>query len=396
MLNANEYQDIYISKQKMIQIMTKLNLAVNTPKFRARSRTNTPDFRTINLVNQFTEVDDFVSVEMESKSPPMGIVISSEEAEIESEVDYVELIQNKIIGLAFSFLSLAGMSLYALLTKYFAEISVDLILFFLAGFYFIFILCEKLYYKNDMSLQLPLENAKWCLLAAVFEVTDNIARIISVVYIPAELAVGISCCTPIVASILEIVFIPGEFPFSIAVARIGVALIITGGLILHTYGTVSILQENYYTVVGIIWSLVALICRVHVNLVIRREKLRTPGRYHLSHWYIARIMLLIPTGIVLHFCFSDNAEGLTSLWTQRAVLASAILGFMYLIGSIGMVGSHGFIPASTAISIRTIEIPLVFVITTSYMHEKVNAYSISGCVISFLGCIAMEIFFSSI
>jgi len=288
-------------------------------------------------------------------------------------------------GYAMCFMSMVCMATFAVVTKFWIVAP--------------FILCLMTsLLKTIFSLALwkgngPFISFKMPIIISGFcEVVDFIGRIVCVRYLPVSLAMAINASTPIYGVIIEAFVDPNRFSYSMKLKRFAVVIFICASIAIQSYGSLFDSEQSGHsdgsTLFGVFLSVMSAVARVTANFAIEHT---TDDEIKLHHFIMGDVFgyLIIPCIIPFIMPMGNLAF---SNWEKGFCIGILFLFCCYFCIS---TFSYHDIAVTTALAIRTLEIPTVFVIGTVFLGEPSNIFSILGCASVTFWCVYMVCFLSS-
>jgi len=224
------------------------------------------------------------------------------------------------------------------------------------------------------------------------EVIDFVGRILCVRYLPVSLAMAINASTPIYGVIIEAFVDPNRFSYSMKLKRFAVVIFICASIAIQSYGSLFDSKQSGYslgaTLFGVFLSVMSAVARVTANFAIEQT---TDEGIRLHHFIMGDVFgyLLIPC--IIPFIMPMGNLSFSN-WEKGFYIGILFLFCCYFCIS---TFSYHDIAVTTALAIRTLEIPTVFAIGTIFLGEPSNIFSILGCASVTFWCLYMVCFLSS-
>lgn len=231
--------------------------------------------------------------------------------------------------------------------------------------------------------------------AASLEVVDFTLRMTCVRFMPIGLAMTINAATPLYSAIVEYFLQPNRFSAEFQARRFACVLLIVTGLVIQSWNTVIMDTTSagmHSILFGALLSLISSICRVFTNFVVQSD---LEKEVSLHQWLnaAATVYLLLPVYAIVFDSTNVMQDVVLSfhMWWDGLIIAA-----VFLVSCIFMVKTfdHNDISVTTALAIRTLEIPLVFIFGIIFLGETSNIFSIVGCTLVTVCCLILVIFFS--
>jgi len=220
--------------------------------------------------------------------------------------------------------------------------------------------------------------------AACMQVVDFIGRVICYKNLPIHVALAVNYCTPVWATILEPWFVPGEYGWPMSFYRFLCSIVICLGIAADGYGSDVVWNSKAW--IAVFAGLLSAFFRVSQNLFIRNLVRDRVVRIPFYFWYLHRGLIILA---VTDIAYRLNLQAPID-FENEVFLMHSVVAFLAIVGSAGIILSHDYIPASDAIIIRTLEIPLGGIVGISLFKESANLISCAGWIVAFLGCVFMQ------
>jgi len=221
-----------------------------------------------------------------------------------------------------------------------------------------------------LSFKLPV------VIDGICNLLDFIGRVLCVRYLPVSLAMAINASTPIYGCILETCIDPTRYSQRLKMKRGICVVFICISIFIQSYGALSFDDNMEYTfgevVMGISLSAGSAIARVIANYCVERCK---DEEVKLHHWIMADVLGYVSLPIIIPLIMPmGNLEPLE--WFKGFSIAIIFLFCCYTALS---TFKFNDISVTTALSIRTLEIPTVYLFGTVLLGEARNMYTFLGC-----------------
>jgi len=276
------------------------------------------------------------------------------------------------IGLGYAFGSLAAWGIYAMLTKEIPEICLPILMLHLGFFQSGIPILHYFYpimWENNMIVMHKKIDKCYAFGVGFIALLEILTRTYSTHFMPLSTAITLSYATPLWCAILEPIFIPGEYKYPLGRFLLGISIAFPlGWLIFHGLDNQNGAYSRSSIIKGISLSLSSALLKVLANLAIRRfikkngQNSQSPFVWMFSQGIVSFI------GCVILFLFEQDYR--ITFTFNNLVLVPALLTIFLTAGGFCMVVTHDYIPVGTAVSIRVLEIPIMFFIGVFYYHDQ--------------------------
>jgi len=238
-----------------------------------------------------------------------------------------------------------------------------------------------------LSFKLPV------LIDGTCELIDFVGRILCVRFLPVSLAMAINASTPIYGVIIEYFIDPNRFSTKMKLKRLGCVILICISIAVQSFGSLSgddqESQSMSSIILGVSLAVISAVARVITNFAVEEsdESIR------IHHFLMGNVFCYMLLPVIIPFIMPVHSADLNLPSWEKG----SIIGLLFLVSSVAVIMTFTFhdIAVTTALAIRTLEIPTVYFIGTIFLNEPANLYSFLGCASVTVWCLVMVVFLSS-